>query len=177
MNIEITGKKIEITPPIRAYVDDQLKKITKFLPRITEVQLVLTVQKYRHIAELNIHAGRATYTSLEETNDLYTAINLVFDKIKKQGRRRRKKVIGLHRKRKTKEQELLSSGIHSEASSNVRILTFDGFSLKPMDIEEASMRLSDSGDIFLVFRNAENEKINVIYQRKDGNHGLIEPEK
>lgn len=177
MNLEITGKKIEITPAIRSYVEDNLKKITKFFPKIDEVTLILTVQKYRNIADLSIHTDNGTYTSLEETTDMYVAINTAFDKIKKQARRKRKKIISLHRKEKAEKQGLLSVEKELASSSTPRIIPYKGFSLKPLHVDEASARLSMSDDIFLVFRSAANDKINVIYKRKDGNHGLIEPQK
>ncbi len=177
MNLEITGKKIDITPAIRQYVEEQLQKAEKFLPKVNEVQLVLTVQKYRHIAELVIHVDHGQLTSVEETDDLYAAINLCFDKIIKQARRRRKKIIGLSRKKKSKAREFFSQEIDSEPNDNPEIIPHTRFSLKPMDVDEASMKLGMSNDIFLVFRNADTEKINVIYKRKDGNHGLVEPEK
>jgi len=177
MNLEITGKKIEITPAIRSYVENNLKKITKFFPKIDEVTLILTVQKYRNLAELSIHTDNGMYTSVEETTDMYAAINTAFDKIKKQARRKRKKIISLHRKEKVEKQGLLSEEKEPTSSSTPSIIPYKGFSLKPLHIDEASVRLSMSDDIFLVFRSAANDKINVIYKRKDGNHGLIEPQK
>jgi putative sigma-54 modulation protein len=177
MNLEITGRKIEITPAIRSYVEDNLKKISKFFPQINEVNLILTVQKYRNIAELSIHTKNGMYTSVEETTDMYAAINTAFDKIKKQARRKRKKIISLHRKGKAEKQAISEKDEDLAITSSPSILPFKGFSLKPLHIDEASTKLGMSEDIFLVFRNAANDKINVIYKRKDGNHGLIEPER
>jgi putative sigma-54 modulation protein len=177
MNLEITGKKVEITPAIRSYVEDNLKKITKFFPKIDEVTLILTVQKYRNLAELSIYTKNGTYTSVEETTDMYAAINTAFDKIKKQARRKRKKIISLHRKEKVEKLGLLSSEQEESIPSTLSIIPYKGFSLKPLHLDEASVKLNMSDDIFIVFRNAANDKINVIYKRKDGNHGLIEPQK
>ena len=177
MNLEITGRKIEITPAIRSYVEDNLKKISKFFPQINEVSLILTVQKYRNIAELSIFTKNGTYTSVEETTDMYAAINTAFDKIKKQARRKRKKIISLHRKGKAERQGIVEKDEETSIPSSPSIIPYKAFSLKPLHIDEASARLGMSEDIFLVFRNASNDKINVVYKRKDGNHGLIEPER
>lgn len=177
MNLDITGRKIEITPAIRSFVEDNLNKISKFFPQINEVNLILTVQKYRNIAELSIHTNNGTYTAVEETTDMYAAINTAFDKIKKQGRRKRKKIISLHRKSKTERLSLGEGDEETGGASTPSIIPYRGFSLKPLHIDEASAKLGISEDIFLVFRNADNDKITVLYKRKDGNHGLIEPEK
>lgn len=177
MNLEITGRKIEITPAIRKFVEEQVEKTSKFLSKISEVNLTLTVQKHRNIAELIIHAEHGKYTGVEETNDMYHAINLAFDKIIKQARRRHKKMIGRHRKEKNRFFGMFGGSADIELPENPEIIPYKKFSLKPMDIDEASMQLGLSDNVFLVFRNASTEKLCVIYKRKDGHHGLIEPEK
>jgi len=176
MNIDITGRKLDVTPAIRKLTEERIKKLSRFLPNIDEVNLTLDVQKHRQIAELIIHSEQNLYTSFVETDDMYAAITKAFDKIKKQARRRRKKIRDLHRKDKSRLHDMVMKRNFQVTSTGAKIIPTEGFSLKPMDVEEASMQLGTSDNIFLVFRNAENEKINIIHKKKDGNFGLIEPE-
>ena len=180
MNVEFTGRQIEISDSLKAYTHERLEKTKKYLENIDRVNVVLSVEKYRQIAEIIIQNNWITLNGVEETNDMYSSINLVLDKIEKQAKRQKDKLI--EKKRRSKEsispKEIVdfSEPQPREKGKNARIIKSTTFSLKPMEIEEAVMQIDSTNNEFIVFRNSRSEKINVVYKRKDGDYGLIEPE-
>jgi len=136
------------------------------------------VEKFRHIAEINIVRDRLNINGKEETVDMYSAIDKVMDKIEKQVKRYRSKT----RKRRTENRKNEDNLVLDETEEEVTALGLDERSIevekmvaKPMDPEEAALQLTISQQDFLVFRNSISGEINVIYKRRDGNLGLIEP--
>jgi putative sigma-54 modulation protein len=178
MKVEYTGRQIEITPAIRRFTEDHLKKIRKILGEMIEVHAILTVEKYRHTAEINLTSRTFKINGIEETHDMYSSINSVLEKIERQALKHKGKKIA--RKRKPVESLAPSVSAHSGEASPVsaespRVIKTRSFAAKPMTVEEAVHEVSGSKNDFIVFRNAESEQVNVVYRRKDGNFGLIEP--
>jgi putative sigma-54 modulation protein len=177
MKVEYTGRQIEITPAIRKFTEDHLKKIRKVLGEMIEVHVILTVEKYRHTAEINLKSRTFKINGIEETHDMYSSINSVLEKIERQALKHKGKKIA--RKRKPVDSLTVASAYSVEESSgNVnspRVIKSKSFAAKPMTVEEAVHEVSSSKNEFIVFRNAESEQVNVVYRRKDGNFGLIEP--
>jgi putative sigma-54 modulation protein len=180
MNIHITGRQMEVTTPIKSYAETRLKKLSRFLNGITDIQLVLSIEKYRQIAEINVHSRGNTYlTAVEESNDLYVSINEAIDKIQAQAKKQQEKRIGKKRRGKRKESSGTFNVLAREESAEEqtpRVLESSRFVIKPLSVEEAVVQIEDEGAEFLVFCNAESDRVNVIYKRPDGNYGLIDPE-
>ncbi|MBW2023178.1 MAG: ribosome-associated translation inhibitor RaiA, partial [Deltaproteobacteria bacterium] len=136
----------------------------------------LTVEKFRHQADITLTVNGTRIKAVEETGDMYSAIDQVMDKVEKQLKRHLSKI----RDRRTegvREEELVSEG-ETEGTSILEeepVIEVEKLEAKPMDPEEAAMQLGFSAQEFLVFRNAKSNEINVLYRRKDGNLGLIEP--
>jgi ribosome hibernation promoting factor len=178
MKVEYTGRQIEITPAIRKFTEDHLKKIRKILGEMIEVHVILTVEKYRHTAEINLKSRTFKINGIEQTHDMYGSINAVLEKIERQALKHKGKKIT--RKRKPgvalAASALSFSGEDSQGiASSPRVIKATSFAAKPMTVEEAVQEVSGSKNDFIVFRNAESEQVNVVYRRKDGNFGLIEP--
>ena len=141
---------------------------------------MLSVEKHRHMADVSIVAGRIVINSKEETADMYSSIDLVMDKIERQLRRYKERL----KKHKTLSPNLknLSGRIDVLAPESIesegepQVIRSRNFSIKPMFVEEAAVQLEMSNYEFLVFTNASSKKMNVIYRRKDGNYGLVEPD-
>ena len=182
MQVMVTFRRIEATDSIRDYADAKVRRVvSKYFRRPLEGHVVLSVSKRRHSAEITVVADRLTLNAKEETGDLYAAIDLAMDKIERQAK-----------KRKTKRQEHkapasvpLTIAIDDESSSAAQsdddrprpaVVHTERVTAKPMSVEEAAMQLDVSSKDFLVFRNAANELLNVIYRRRDGDYGLIEPD-
>ena len=177
MRVEYTGRQIEVTPAIQKFTEDHLKKIRKLLGESIEVHAILTVEKYRHIAEINLKSTSFKLNGLEETNDMYSSINAVLVRIERQALKAKDRKIAKKRK--------LSSGNsgrplgvierNRDNPEQPRIIRSESYAPKPMTVEEAVLEVTSSKSDFLVFRDAESDKVSVVYKRKDGNFGLIEP--
>lgn len=181
MNLNITGRQIDITPPLRTYTENKVKKLNRFLNGITDIHVTLSVEKYRQIAEVNVHSrGNAYLTAVEESSDLYASIAQAIEKIEAQAKKLQDKRIGKKRRGKRKEDSgtfnVLSREEDTDVESGRRIVESSRFVIKPLSVEEAVVQIEDEGAEFLVFRNAVSDRVNVIYKRPDGNLGLIDPE-
>jgi len=178
MQITVTGRHFEVTDALRQHISDKLQKIDRFLSRITDVHVVLSVEKHRHSAEINLsQANGNTLRSLEETHDMYESVDKVIEKIEKQARKLNNKRETSRKGRKsTKDLPLADDDDVPDAGETPTVVRTQKFAVKPMPVDEAAMQLRMSPEDFLMFLNAESQQINVMYKRKDGTYGLIEPE-
>lgn len=180
MQITTTFRHMESSEPLKAYAQEKLDKVQKYIDEPIVAQVFLTVEKIRHIAEITITARGITIKASEETNDMYAALDAVTDKIERQLRRYKER-IKAHKPgndstdRRVKKTILAAESI--EQSQEPVIIRSNTFSIKPMSVEEAVMQMDLLNKDFLVFTDSSTEDINVIYRRKDGNFGLIEPQK
>jgi len=162
---------------LRTYAEDKISKINKYLDFPIEAHIVLTIEKFRHIADVTLNLNGTKIKGVEETEDMYSAIDQVMDKIEKQV----KKYLSKIRNRRTEalkgEETLAIEEIEESEALTLEdpVIEVEKIVAKPMDPEEAAMQLAMSPQDFLVFRNSRSMEINVIYKRKDGNLGLIEP--
>ena len=179
MEIVFTGKNVEVTESIREFTKEKLEKVLKYLRHVTEVHVFLSVEKHRHRAEVVIHAKSNTLSGADETGDMYSSIGLAMDKIEKQGRRRKDKLIGRKRRGANKEtpasQAASVPGREASAEENPRSITKTDYEIKPMSVEEAALQMEITSEHFIVFRNSSTETINVLFRKKDGDLGLIDP--
>ena len=174
MDIAVTFRHIEPTESLRTYAEEKVSKIKKYLDSHAEAHIVLTVEKFRHMADVTLIVNGTTIKGVEETGDMYSAIDQVTDKIEKQVKRYRSKIRDRRAEARKNEKSLETEEIAALSLEDPSIET-EKMVAKPMDPEEAAMQLGMSQQDFLVFRNSRSKEINVIYKRKDGNLGLIEP--
>jgi putative sigma-54 modulation protein len=185
MQVAITGRHMEVSDALKAYIENGLTKIRGHFDKVNEAEVVLCVEKHRHIAEIILHANGARIHGRESSPDMYASVDAVLDKLDKQVRRFKDR-ISRHQNRKSKEArayehqviEMMESEADEQADSRVRhrVVLREKLPTKPMSVEEAAMQLDLVEDRFLVFSNADTNQINVIYAREDGTYGLIEPE-
>ncbi|MFP4031123.1 MAG: ribosome hibernation-promoting factor, HPF/YfiA family [Desulfococcaceae bacterium] len=175
MQTSVTFRNIDASEHLKSYVGDKLNRFDRFLDTAAEANVVLSVEKHRHIAEIHITGGGLNVKGKEETTDMYSAIDRVLDKMEKQIKKSKQK--GRERRGAAPRagaaamlDELGRPGQEPEGEILVRTVDY-----KPMDAEEAVMQLDLSQDNFLVFTNARTEEINVVYRRNDGHYGLIQP--
>jgi putative sigma-54 modulation protein len=179
MQTTITGRHFEVTDALRQHIDTKIQKMERFLGGITDLHVVLSVEKHRHSAEITLlQANGNTLRSLEETHDMYESVDKVIEKIEKQARKlNRKRETSRKGRKSTKDLEVLVDDSEiPETGSAPKVIRSQKFAVKPMPVDEAAMQLGMAPDGFLVFLNSESDQINVMYKRKDGNYGLIEPE-
>ncbi len=175
MQTSVTFKNLDPSDHLKAYVREKLDRFDRLLDNPAEANVVLSVEKFRHIAEINISGDRLNIIGKEEINDMYSAIDMVLDKLEKQIKKGKQK-IREHRTaskfsiKEISNTELMPAEDDAEPEIMVRNIEY-----KPMDIEEAVMQMDLVKDSFLVFTNAHTDRVNVLYRRKDGHYGLIQP--
>jgi putative sigma-54 modulation protein len=178
MKIIFKGKHIEVTDAMRNYIEKRLSKIERHFDHILEVIVTLSVEKNRQIVEATLQARRALIRAEEETNDMYTSIDKVADKLERQIQKYKEKYFQKPHPG-TEKKGLANQGLDAEDSESdkiAKIVKTKRFAIKPMSVEEAAMQMDLLGHNFFVFANDNTNKVNVLYKRKDGNFGLIEPE-
>ncbi|KAA0258196.1 ribosome-associated translation inhibitor RaiA [Deferribacter autotrophicus] len=178
MNIQITARNIDLTDPIRSYVEKKVSKIKKYFDQIIDVHVLLEVQKNVHIAEILVDAKGVFLKGLEKSEDLYASIDLAVDKIEKQLVKYKEKLKSKKIMENVPGASLRLNVIDIESifeTEKPKTIISKQIPAKPMTIEEAVMQMELLNKNFFVFRNADTGEINVVYQRDDGNLGLIEP--
>ena len=182
MQINITGRHVEITDPLRSKIEKQLEKLSSNFDDIIEVRVVLSVEKYRQFAEITV-SGRNNirFHSHEATDDMYASIDKAVDKVERQLRRHLSKV-RKEKRRKKAEPRSTPEGGDEEASEPeeefeqhgpYRVSISSDIPQKPMSLEEAVMQLEVSDDVFFTFVNQQTDEVNVIYKKPDGDYGLL----
>ena len=187
MQILVTFRHVDPTPALKSYAEEKLERVKKYLRRPVDAHVILSVSKERHVAEITLQADHTTMFAQETTHDLYSAIDLAIDKLEHQAQK-------LHEKRQHHKGAASRGGTNArgiptaEVTTSVlaadrrgpggapEVIRTQRVPAKPMSVEEAVEQLAASSDEFLVFTNASNQMLAVLYRRKDGNYGLIEPE-
>ena len=177
MQINVTFRHVDPTPALRAHAEEKLERmVRKYLRRPVDAHVILSVAKERHVAEVTLQADHVTMFAKEETTDLYAAIDLAVEKLEHQAQKLRAK-----RKEHKGPSGARARGADAEpaatdgGTARPRVIA-RRVSAKPMHVDEAVEMLGRTGDDFLVFTNAASQALAVLYRRKDGNFGLIEPE-
>jgi putative sigma-54 modulation protein len=183
MNIDFTGRHVELDDRIRSHAEERLGKATKHLAEPVEVRVRLENEKFRKIAEIEVRHRRGALRSREESNDLIDAITLAADHLERQARRSRGRAIDRRRRagrrngESTREWpvEVLESGSVGRGATP-RVIRETRLEIKPMTLDEAALQLETSKNEFVVFVDADSERVNVLYRRRDNHYGLIVPE-
>ena len=169
----VRGKNLEITQALKDYVVKHEKKVTKYFDSEINLQALLAVEKGRKIAEITLKVDGVVLRGVEANEDMYAAIDLVFDKMVRQ----------IH-KFKTKLARRMKGGTFKgdlvvdqpTPEEDFEVARIKKFAARPMDVEEAILQMNLVGHDFFVFLNSETDTINVVYKRKHGKYGVIEPE-
>lgn len=181
MSVECTGRNVEVTPSLKELAEERAQRLERHLGGPATVRVVLSHEKHRFGAEVIATHRRRRWKAQEETADPRAAVALAFEKIdaqaKKDSEKRRDRK---HRAAGDAWRMDVLSGVSltgtSGAGEGERIVRTDRLPIKPMSVEEAALRIEDSRQEFLVFRDSSTEQICVLYKRRDGDFGLIVPE-
>ena len=187
MTTEISGRNYDVTPDIRELLETKLAKIEERLfADVIDVRVVLQVEKYRNICEILIHGKEHDVKSVQESDEsMQDAINSAIDHLKRQARKNRNKLRDHHRKEGNGHKSVTEWSVQvlepgrlreNNEAQTPRIIKTNNLAIRPMSIEEAALRLDDSKNEFIVFRDIDSDKVSVIYKRRDNNLGLISPE-
>ena len=178
MNITIKGRNIEVTNALKDYVEKRFSKLEKYFYKEMVGTVTLIVEKEEHRAEATIPLGRYILRAEESSKDMYTSIDAIVDKIERQVRKYKTR---MNRKGKqAKAEPIFSAAMEAEIPDNDLtdiISKKKSFTLNTMDPEEAIMQLELLDHDFYIFLNADTDEVGVVYRRKDGKYGLIDPKR
>lgn len=175
MQIVVRGKNMEVTPALRDYAEKKVGKIERFFNIPLTAQVTMQVQRDRHIVEVQVPLNGMLLRGEEASGDMYSSLDLVVEKLEKQidkfktrlGRRLRAAEAG---------EAPATPEAETGEEKEYQVVRTKRFLVKPMDVDEAILQMNLLGHDFFVFANSETDRINVVYRRKDGNYGLIDPE-
>ena len=176
MRITITGRNIELTSGIREAVEDKLSKLEKYFKPDTDVLVTLSVEKDRQKIEVTIPTKGHTIRAEEVSNDMYVSIDLVEETIERQLIKYRTKIVSKKLNAAANFKAEFLEEQYEEDEEEVKIVRSKRYDLKPMYPEDACIQMELLGHDFFVFVNAENDATCVVYKRKGGTYGIIEPE-
>ncbi|MBK9153150.1 MAG: ribosome-associated translation inhibitor RaiA [Chloracidobacterium sp.] len=176
MIFEYSGRHIEVTPALKEHTEDHFEKIEHvFDGKASKAHIVMEVERGRHKCEIVVNWRNEALTATSMSADMYLSISQAVGKIEKQALKLKKKVIDKSHKAKRASTIVGAENEVAPEPPAARIVNVNGYEVKPVTIDEATMLLEDREENFLVFRNAEHQRVSVIYKRNDGNYGLIEP--
>ncbi|MDD3242126.1 MAG: ribosome-associated translation inhibitor RaiA [Eubacteriales bacterium] len=172
MKITVTGKNLSVTPALKETAEKKLKKLDRYFREDTPVNVVLSVDGYRQTCEVTIPFARVTLRGEAMTQDMYASIDEVLEILEGQIRRHRTR---LSKRLRPEQPEIVAWPEEEEEPAAPKIVRTKRFAIKPMMTEEAVLQMQLLGHDFFVYLNAQTDEVNVVYLRKDGNYGLIEP--
>lgn len=190
MKLDFTGRHFTVTPAIKKFAKEQVQKIEKLIEgrENTHAHFILAVEKHRHIAEIKFTLNDHAFTTTVTTDDMYTAITQATDKLGRQVSKHKTKT---ETKKRVSVKETAAAKADAEPTpakgekakpgngkdkdaTKPRVIATRRYAVKPMTTDDAVVSIA-ADEQFIVFRNVENDRIGVLYRRKDGNFGLIEP--
>lgn len=177
MKIEFTGRNFTVSPAIQKHTQEHFAKIDSILNNAIKAHIILSIEKHhRHVAEIVIHWKEHELTSTADATDMYVSVTQAINRLHRQAQKLKGKIIDRkHHAVATKLTTAVAPGDVTPSKLAPRIIRSRRYAIKPMTPEEAMLNVASDGEQFLVFRDAETERIGVMYKRKDGNFGLIEP--
>lgn len=174
MDINVRGKNMEVTDALKDYAQKRIGKLEKYLEGFGIAQVKMEVKKDRHKVEVTVPINGMILRGEEATGDMYASIDLVVDKLEKQIEKYKGKLCEKRLARSAGAKTVVAAATEQQ-KNEPQIVKTKRFAMKPMVVEEAVMQMNMLGHSFFVFFDADTEQVNVVYMRKDGNYGLIEP--
>jgi putative sigma-54 modulation protein len=183
MNVyKLVGRHVEVTEALKSYLDKKLSRLDRYAQQVVDAKVVLSVEHSPHVRDraeveiqLNIPGGMVR---VEESDpDMYAAIDKSVDRLEHQLKRYKERHFSRRNAMAVPEPVLVGGPVFEEPEPELppQIVRFKRFALRPMTPEDAAFEMEALGHDFYMFRSAETEEICVIYRRRDGNYGLLEP--
>ncbi|MFH1573053.1 MAG: ribosome-associated translation inhibitor RaiA [Acidobacteriota bacterium] len=176
MNVEITGRHVDVTPALKSYIMRRLRKFDRMLEDDASIHVVIGVEKQRHTAEILLKSRLLKLTGKGQTHDMYSSILLAIDKIERQALKQKSRIIEVKRSKAREKAVEKKMGVRRGAappSGGPAAITMEEAEQKPMTLEEAELELAHSENPFVVFRDAESGEVNVLYRSRKGALSLI----
>ena len=176
MKIKIFGKNIEVTEGIKGAVEEKLGKLDKYFAEETKADVTLSVNRNDQKVEVTIPVKGGIIRAEEVSEDMYASIDMVEETIERQLVKYKNKLVDKKKSyRDNFTNDYIEADYEDEDEDVDKIVRTKSFGIKPMDAEEACIQMELLGHNFFVFLNAETDEVNVVYKRKGGTFGLIEP--
>ncbi len=187
MQVKVSGRHVEISDALRSHLDSRLAKLKSHFERVIDVNVVLSVEKHRHIAEITVHANGLRIHGKESSDDMYGSVDAVVEKLDRQIEKYKTRIKDYQPRKAAARKEVQHNVIQMQeaesgngngggATPKHHVVKHEKLDMKPMMVEEAVLQLELANDSFLMFTNAETHQVNVLYPLADGNYGLLEPE-
>jgi len=176
MRFKVVGKYIVVTEALKEAAVKKVGKLDKYFRRDAEATITMSVQKNRHIVEVTIPFEGGLLRAEEDSPDMYASIDKVIDSLERQIRRNKTKLEKKVHDGSLRFENIKFDDDEVEEEPKFEVVRTKKFAIKPMTVEEAILQMNLLGHQFFMFSNAETNEANVVYRRKDGNYGLIEPE-
>ena len=174
MKFIISGRNVDLTPGLQQAVETKLRKLDRYFNPDTEARVTLSVSKAGQQIEVTIPVRGGIIRAEQTSEDMYTSIDLVQDTIVRQMKKYKSKLVDSYQTGGDFSDEYMDEPVTDDTP--IKILRTKRFAIKPMDPEEACLQMEMLSHNFYMFRNAETDEVNVVYKRKGGTYGLIEPE-
>lgn len=175
MQITFRGKNLDVTPALKEHASKRLSKLNRYFDQPLSAQVSLEVERGQHIVEVTIPVSGLILRGEQTSSDMYASLDQVIDKLERQVRKYKTRI---NRKARTNGTAIAVEpdvAVDDDPDDEPRLVKTKRFAIKPMSPEEAIMQMNLVGHDFFVFVNAESDEANVVYRRRDGNYGLIEP--
>jgi putative sigma-54 modulation protein len=173
MKINYTARHTKVSEEMKQYCEKRIQSLEKLLGDPIDADILVSVEKYRQKVEINLKTKMATLNTVEETHDMSSSLVGAFDHLEKRVKKEREK-LRERKRRRIREAETYPS-LMEEGDKPKRMIRNQSYTMKPLSIEEALVQLETSKEDVFLFRTLETESWAVLYRRKDGNYGLIEP--
>jgi putative sigma-54 modulation protein len=184
MRVTVRGKNVHVSDSLKAYVEKKLQKLNKYFSNIKDAQVTQTIQRNWHVIEIQVEGDGVFLRGEDRSPDMYACVDAIVEKLEKQVKRFKGKLM-LHHPREG-VGAAMAAEVTPEATAAAEpeeeeeplpgVVRTKRFAIKPMTPDEAAMQMELLNHDFFVFLNGETDQMNVLYRRKDGNYGLIEPE-
>ena len=176
MNFHIVGKNVDVTDNLRETIEEKLGKLDRYFTKETNCNVTLSVEKERQKVEVTVPIHDGVIRSEQSSNDMYVSIDLVEEVIERRLRKYKNKIIDKKQGGGSNFKDSFVEEVLEPEEGEIEIIRSKRFEIKPMYPEDACVQMELLGHAFFVFNNAETGQTNVVYKRKEGNYGLIEPE-
>jgi putative sigma-54 modulation protein len=179
MKLTTTARHFEATPELIAFAENKIRKLKRFWDQILTVEAIMSVEKFRHIAEINVHVNGHDFAAKEESDDMYGSIEKAVKNLERQMKKfKGKLVINAHGHRKgaykTETYEKVIGSASVGAITGLEIIEEVSHGIRELTAEQAIVLMEDEEHNFMLFNNTESGKLSIVYRRADGNYGLIE---
>ena len=174
MKISVTFRNGEGENWQKVYAEERIQKLNKYLDAPAEAHIIVSMEKFRNVAEINLSSNGWNINAKEEAKDMHIALDNCIEKIEKQLKKQREKVREHKPKSIRRGQEKLARGEETEESTVNKIAETRKIILKPMSFDEAIMEIEETKDRFIIYRDSSSENVTLVYRRDDGNYTLIE---